>query len=94
MFGAGVWPTMLTSHRAAPLLAEGALVACTIAWAQGAYTGSAIYDAAKACIARFAFAMAHDLRERRRDRGRRSRRASCAPSACWPRTRARPSTSR
>ena len=23
MFGAGVWPTMLTSHRAAPLLAEG-----------------------------------------------------------------------
>ena len=64
MFGAGVWPTMLTSHRAAPLLAEGALVACTIAWAQGAYTGSAIYDAAKACIARFAFAMAHDLRER------------------------------
>jgi len=65
MFGAGVWPTMLTSHRAAPLLADGALVACTIAWAQGAYTGSAIYDAAKACIARFAFAMAHDLRERR-----------------------------
>ena len=65
MFGAGVWPTMLTSHRAAPLLGEGALVACTIAWAQGAYTGSAIYDAAKACIARFAFAMAHDLRERR-----------------------------
>ena len=65
MFGAGVWPTMLTSHRAAPLLAEGASVACTIAWAQGAYTGSAIYDAAKACIARFAFAMAHDLRERR-----------------------------
>ncbi len=65
MFGAGVWPTMLTSHRAAPLLVEGALVACTIAWAQGAYTGSAIYDAAKACIARFAFAMAHDLRERR-----------------------------
>jgi NAD(P)-dependent dehydrogenase (short-subunit alcohol dehydrogenase family) len=65
MFGAGVWPTMLTSHRAAPLLADGALVACTIAWAQGAYTGSAIYDTAKACIARFAFAMAHDLRERR-----------------------------
>ena len=65
MFGAGVWPTLLTSHRAAPLLADGALVACTIAWAQGAYTGSAIYDAAKACIARFAFAMAHDLRERR-----------------------------
>ena len=65
MFGAGVWPTMLTSHRAAPLLADGALVACTIAWAQGAYTGSAFYDAAKACIARFAFAMAHDLRERR-----------------------------
>jgi NAD(P)-dependent dehydrogenase (short-subunit alcohol dehydrogenase family) len=65
MFGAGVWPTMLTSHRAAPLLGAGALLACTIAWAQGAYTGSAIYDAAKACIARFAFAMAHDLRERR-----------------------------
>ena len=65
MFGAGVWPTLLTSHRAAPLLAEGALVACTIAWAQGAYTGAAIYDAAKACVARFAFAMAHDLRERR-----------------------------
>ena len=65
MFGAGVWPTLLTSHRAAPLLADGALVACTIAWAQGAYTGSAFYDAAKACIARFAFAMAHDLRERR-----------------------------
>jgi NAD(P)-dependent dehydrogenase (short-subunit alcohol dehydrogenase family) len=64
MFGAGVWPTLLTSHRAAPLLADGALVACTIAWAQGAYTGSAFYDAAKACIARFAFAMAHDLRER------------------------------
>jgi NAD(P)-dependent dehydrogenase (short-subunit alcohol dehydrogenase family) len=64
MFGAGVWPTLLTSHRAAPLLGDGALVACTIAWAQGAYTGSAIYDAAKACIARFAFAMAHDLRER------------------------------
>jgi len=39
-------------------------VTCTIAWAQGAYTGSAFYDAAKACIARFAFAMAHDLRER------------------------------
>jgi NAD(P)-dependent dehydrogenase (short-subunit alcohol dehydrogenase family) len=65
MFGAGVWPTMLTSHRVAPLLADGALVACTIAWAQGAYTGSAFYDAAKASIARFAFAMAHDLRERR-----------------------------
>ena len=65
MFGAGVWPTMLTSHRAAPLLPEGGLIACTIAWAQGAYTGSAFYDAAKACIARFAFAMAHDLRERR-----------------------------
>jgi NAD(P)-dependent dehydrogenase (short-subunit alcohol dehydrogenase family) len=65
MFGAGVWPTMLTSHRAAPLLADGALVACTIAWAQGAYTGAAFYDAAKACVARFAFAMAHDLRERR-----------------------------
>jgi NAD(P)-dependent dehydrogenase (short-subunit alcohol dehydrogenase family) len=65
MFRAGVWPTLLTSHRAAPLLADGALVACTIAWAQGAYTGSAFYDAAKACIARFAFAMAHDLRERR-----------------------------
>jgi len=64
MFGAGVWPTMLTSHRAAPLLTRGGLVACTIAWAQGAYTGSAFYDAAKACIARFAFAMAHDLRER------------------------------
>ena len=64
MFGAGVWPTMLTSHRAAPLLPEGGLIACTIAWAQGAYTGSAFYDAAKACIARFAFAMAHDLRER------------------------------
>jgi NAD(P)-dependent dehydrogenase (short-subunit alcohol dehydrogenase family) len=64
MFGAGVWPTMLTSHRAAPLLADGALVACTIAWAFGAYTGNAMYDAAKACIARFAFAMAHDLRER------------------------------
>jgi NAD(P)-dependent dehydrogenase (short-subunit alcohol dehydrogenase family) len=64
MFGAGVWPTMLTSHRAAPLLADGALVACTIAWAFGAYTGNAIYDAAKACIARFAFAMAQDLRER------------------------------
>jgi NAD(P)-dependent dehydrogenase (short-subunit alcohol dehydrogenase family) len=65
MFGAGVWPTLLTSHHAAPLLADGALVVCTIAWAQGAYTGSAFYDAAKACIARFAFAMAHDLRERR-----------------------------
>jgi NAD(P)-dependent dehydrogenase (short-subunit alcohol dehydrogenase family) len=65
MFGAGVWPTMLTSHRAAPLLAEGAIVACTIAWAQGAYTGAAIYDAAKASVARFAFAMAHDLRDRR-----------------------------
>jgi NAD(P)-dependent dehydrogenase (short-subunit alcohol dehydrogenase family) len=64
MFGAGVWPTMLTSHRAAPLLAPGGLIACTIAWAQGAYTGNAFYDAAKACIARFAFAMAHDLRER------------------------------
>ena len=64
MFGAGVWPTMLTSHRAAPLLPQGGLIACTIAWAQGAYTGSAFYDAAKACIARFAFAMAHDLRER------------------------------
>ena len=25
MFGAGVWPTMLTSHRAAPLLPEGGL---------------------------------------------------------------------
>ena len=65
MFGAGVWPTMLTSARAAPLLAEGALVACTIAWAHDAYPGNSIYDAAKACIARFAFAMAHDLRERR-----------------------------
>jgi NAD(P)-dependent dehydrogenase (short-subunit alcohol dehydrogenase family) len=65
MFGAGVWPTMLTSARAAPLLAEGALVACTIAWARDAYLGSPIYDAAKACIARFAFAMADDLRERR-----------------------------
>jgi NAD(P)-dependent dehydrogenase (short-subunit alcohol dehydrogenase family) len=65
MFGAGVWPTLLTSHRAAPLLPDGALVACTIAWAFGAYTGNAIYDAAKACIARFAFAMAHDLREGR-----------------------------
>jgi NAD(P)-dependent dehydrogenase (short-subunit alcohol dehydrogenase family) len=65
MFGAGVWPTLLTSHRAAPLLGDGALVACTIAWAQGAYTGNAIYDAAKACIARFAFAMAQDLRARR-----------------------------
>ena len=64
MFGAGVWPTLLTSHRAAPLLADGALVACTIAWARGAYTGNAIYDAAKACIARFAFAMTHDLRDR------------------------------
>ena len=64
MFGAGVWPTLLTSCRAAPLLADGALVACTIAWARGAYTGNAIYDAAKACIARFAFAMAHDLRDR------------------------------
>jgi NAD(P)-dependent dehydrogenase (short-subunit alcohol dehydrogenase family) len=64
MFGAGVWPTLLTSARAAPLLADGALVACTIAWARGAYTGNAIYDAAKACIARFAFAMAHDLRDR------------------------------
>jgi NAD(P)-dependent dehydrogenase (short-subunit alcohol dehydrogenase family) len=64
MFGDGVWPTMLTSARAAPLLAEGALVACTIAWARDAYLGSSIYDAAKACIARFAFAMAHDLRER------------------------------
>ena len=64
MFGAGVWPTMLTSHRAAPLLLRAGLVACTIAWALGAYTGSAFYDAAKACIARFAFAMAHDLRER------------------------------
>jgi NAD(P)-dependent dehydrogenase (short-subunit alcohol dehydrogenase family) len=64
MFGAGVWPTMLTSARAAPLLAEGGLVACTIAWARDAYLGSSIYDAAKACIARFAFAMAHDLRER------------------------------
>jgi NAD(P)-dependent dehydrogenase (short-subunit alcohol dehydrogenase family) len=65
MFGAGVWPTMLTSARAAPLLGEGALIACTIAWARDAYLGSSIYDAAKACIARFAFAMAHDLRERR-----------------------------
>ena len=65
MFGAGVWPTLLTSQRAAPLLADDAFVACTIAWAQGAYTGAAFYDAAKACIARFAFAMAHDLRERR-----------------------------
>jgi len=64
MFGAGVWPTMLTSARAAPLLAENALVACTVAWARDAYLGSSIYDAAKACIARFAFAMAHDLRER------------------------------
>ena len=64
MFGAGVWPTMLTSARAAPLLAEGALVACTIAWARDAYLGASIYDAAKACIARLAFAMAHDLRER------------------------------
>jgi NAD(P)-dependent dehydrogenase (short-subunit alcohol dehydrogenase family) len=64
MFGAGVWPTLLTSHRAAPLLSEGALVACTIAWARGAYTGNVIYDAAKACIARFAFALGHDLRER------------------------------
>ena len=64
MFGAGVWPTMLTSARAAPLLTEGALVACTIAWARDAYLGNSIYDAAKACIARFAFAMAHDLRER------------------------------
>jgi NAD(P)-dependent dehydrogenase (short-subunit alcohol dehydrogenase family) len=65
MFGAGVWPTMLTSACAAPLLVEGALVACTIAWARDAYLGASIYDAAKACIARFAFAMAHDLRERR-----------------------------
>jgi NAD(P)-dependent dehydrogenase (short-subunit alcohol dehydrogenase family) len=65
MFGAGVWPTMLTSARAAPLLAEGALVACTIAWARDAYLGASIYDAAKACIARFAFAMAHDLRAQR-----------------------------
>jgi NAD(P)-dependent dehydrogenase (short-subunit alcohol dehydrogenase family) len=64
MFGAGVWPTMLTSARAAPLLPENALVACTVAWARDAYLGSSIYDAAKACIARFAFAMAHDLRER------------------------------
>jgi NAD(P)-dependent dehydrogenase (short-subunit alcohol dehydrogenase family) len=64
MFGAGVWPTLLTSHRAAPLLAQGALVACTLAWARDAYLGNAIYDAAKACIARFAFAIARDLRER------------------------------
>jgi NAD(P)-dependent dehydrogenase (short-subunit alcohol dehydrogenase family) len=64
MFGAGVWPTLLTSHRAAPLLAKGAIVACTIAWARDAYLGNAIYDAAKACIARFAFAMARDLCER------------------------------
>jgi NAD(P)-dependent dehydrogenase (short-subunit alcohol dehydrogenase family) len=64
MFGAGVWPTMLTSARAAPLLAEGGLIACTIAWARDAYLGSSIYDAAKACIARFASNMAHDLRAR------------------------------
>jgi NAD(P)-dependent dehydrogenase (short-subunit alcohol dehydrogenase family) len=64
MFGAGVWPTLLTSCRVAPLLADGALVACTIAWARDAYMGNAIYDAAKACIARFAFAMARDLRDR------------------------------
>ena len=31
MFGAGVWPTMLTSHRAAPLLSRGGLVACSVA---------------------------------------------------------------
>ena len=65
MFGAGVWPTLLTSHHAGALLADGGLVACTIAWARDAYMGNAFYDAAKASIARFAFAMAHDLRERR-----------------------------
>jgi NAD(P)-dependent dehydrogenase (short-subunit alcohol dehydrogenase family) len=64
MFEAGVWPAILTTHRAAPLLAPGALVAYTIAWAEGAYTGNAIYDAAKGCIARFAFAVSHELRDR------------------------------
>jgi NAD(P)-dependent dehydrogenase (short-subunit alcohol dehydrogenase family) len=65
MFGAGVWPTLLTSHRAGPLLAEGGLVTCTIAWARDEYMGNAIYEAAKASIARFAFGMARDLRERK-----------------------------
>jgi NAD(P)-dependent dehydrogenase (short-subunit alcohol dehydrogenase family) len=64
MFGAGVWPTLLTSCRAAPLLAEGGLMACTLAWARGAYMGNALYDAAKAAIARFAYAAAQDLRPR------------------------------
>jgi NAD(P)-dependent dehydrogenase (short-subunit alcohol dehydrogenase family) len=64
MFGAGVWPAMLTSHHAAPLVPAGGLIACTVAWAFGAYLGNAFYDAAKACLVRLAFAMACDLRER------------------------------
>ena len=64
MFGAGVWPAMLTSHHAAPLVPAGGLIVCTVAWAFGAYLGNAFYDAAKACLVRFAFGMACDLRER------------------------------
>jgi len=64
MFGSGVWPAMLTSHRAAPIMPAGGLIACTVAWAFGSYLGNAFYDAAKACLVRFAFGMARDLHDR------------------------------
>ena len=57
--------TMLTSHRAAPLLRRGRARSPARSPGPRARTPAArFYDAAKACIARFAFAMAHDLRER------------------------------
>ena len=66
MFGAGVWPTHADQPPRRAAAGRGRARGVHDRLGSAARTlGSAIYDAAKACIARFAFAMAHDLRERR-----------------------------
>ena len=61
---AGVWAALLTTRFAAPVLADGGLVA-TVSFAdRGRYTGALYDDLARASLNRLAFGMAEDLRPR------------------------------
>jgi NAD(P)-dependent dehydrogenase (short-subunit alcohol dehydrogenase family) len=64
MFAAGVRTQFIASRYAAPLMisAGSGLIAGTVAWAFGAYTGNLYYDVAKSAIIRMAFGMAQELR--------------------------------
>jgi NAD(P)-dependent dehydrogenase (short-subunit alcohol dehydrogenase family) len=66
MFTTGVRGALVASSLAAPMMvaAGRGLIVSTIAWLEGGYLGHLYYDLAKATLARMAFGMATELREK------------------------------